>query len=325
MKTVLITGITGLIGKHLMYKVLAEGEMKVIGQYFSTRNIDEYIQKGVEMRQANICEPQDIKDLTKGCDLVVHSAARVVDFGTKEEFYLAHYDATKWMLEDSVRHGVQQFIYISSFGPATYIDRTHSIPDETVPLIKSGVHYDDAKRDTEILVKDFCEKNQIKYTIIRPSAVIGPDSVWVKEPLKRAETKLGVKLIDQGRHDACLIDVDNLSDGIYETIINPIANGQTYFFMDDYGISWKKYLTDLLAMKGHRPKGNMPKSLALMMAKIFEKVFPLFNRIPPIGVKSVMATGSDRRVDTSKARRELHWQSKVTYEQSMEKIRKSLE
>lgn len=324
MKTILITGITGLIGKHLMHRILIDNEYKIIGQYITPRNLDEYTSKSIEMRRADICVPTDIIGITKGCNIVVHSAARVMDHGTKSDFYIAHYDATKWILEDALQNGVKQFIYISSFGPATYLDRSKGLPDETTPLIKSGVHYDDAKVDTEELVKSFCKKHNIIYSIIRPAAVIGPDSVWVKEPLRRATTLLGVQLIDHGKHDACLIDADNLADGIYRTITLPVAQNQTYFFIDDYGITWKQYLTDLLAIKGYQPKGSIPKNIALGLANIMNVVFPIFGKTPPISAKSIMATGSDRSVDATKARRELNWESKVNYAEAMEKIKQSL-
>ncbi|MCO5231502.1 MAG: NAD(P)-dependent oxidoreductase [Chitinophagales bacterium] len=325
MTKILITGITGLIGKHLMYRILKEQNFEIKGQYFSNRDISEYTQLGVEMKQANICSPESIKNLCHSCEVVVHSAAKVIDFGTKRDFYLAHFDATKWLLEDAKVNGVKHFVYISSFGPATYIDRSNGLPDESIPLVKSGVHYDDAKIDTENLVKDFCAKNNMIYTIIRPAAVVGPESVWVREPLKRAQTALGIKLIDEGNKDACLIDADNLADGIYRTIVMPIAKNQTYFFMDEYGITWKQYLTDLLALKGYKIKGSMSKSTALVLAKILGVLFPLFGKNPPISVKSIMATGSDRRVNMSKARNELQWKSTVTYKELMEKIKMSLQ
>lgn len=324
MTKVLITGITGLIGKHLMYRTLEDPQFEIVGQYFSPRNLDEYTSKGVIMKKADICVPADIRNLTEGCDIVVHSAARVIDHGTKQDFYLAHYDATQWMLEDSLKHGVRHFIYISSFGPATYIDRSKGLPDETVPLVRSGVHYDDAKIDAEELVKSFCTQHNIIYTIVRPAAVIGPDSIWVREPLKRATSFFGVKLVDDGQKDACLIDAKNLADGIYKTMTVPTAHNQIYFFMDEYGISWKQYFTDLLALKGFQPKGKISRSTALTMAKVMNVIFPPLGLQPPIGIKSVIATSSDRRVIVKKARTELNWKSHVTYKDAMEKIRKSL-
>lgn len=328
MSQILITGITGLIGHHLMQRLQADKQFSIKGQYHSPRDVTSYEKLGIAMQRADICKAEDIRGLCSGCEIVVHSAARVIDFGSREDFYLAHYHATQWLLDDALKAGVKHFIYLSSFGPATHLDRSRAsitgFPDETVPLKKVGIHYDDVKVDTEILVKDFCTRHHMAYTIIRPAAVIGPDSVWVREPLKRAQSKLGLKLISGGTKDACLISADNLADGIYRTITLPQAKNQTYFFYDEYGISWAQYFNELLAMKGLKPKGSILRPIALTMARVAEFVFPLFGKQPPLSVKSVVATSTERRVDVSKARNELGWQSQTSYQDAMSEIRQSL-
>lgn len=321
---ILITGITGLIGNHLMQTLLKNGYSDIRGNYFSSRNLDEYISRGIEMIQADVANEDAVKNITKDCEVVVHSAARVIDFGTKKQFYEAHYDATNFLLKDAKANHVKHFIYVSSVGVASGIDRNSIIPDETTPLIKTGVHYDDAKIDTETLVKDFCTRNNIIYTIIRPSAVIGKGSVWVLEPLKRIDTAVGLKLIDGGKQPACLIDAENLANGIFLCITKKAAHNQTYFFMDDWDVTWKEYFTDLAAMKGKKVGRSIPFWLAYSLASAAEVAFPLFGKTPPLAKKSAQATGRNRTVSTAKARRELGWKSDISYQESMQRIKESL-
>jgi nucleoside-diphosphate-sugar epimerase len=322
---ILITGITGLIGNHLMQVLLKHGYQDIRGNYFSNRNTDEYTAKNIEMIQADIANEKAIQHISKDCDVVVHTAARVIDFGTKKQFYEAHYDATHFLLEDAKEHKVKHFIYVSSIGVASGIDRNKLIPNETTPLVKTGVHYDDAKIDTETLVKEFCTQNNIIYTIIRPAAVIGKNSVWVIEPLKRMDTNLGLKLIDNGKQPACLLDAENLANGIFLCITKDIAHNQIYFFMDDWNITWKEYFTDLAAMKGKKVGSSMPFGLAYFIASIAEFIFPLFGKNPPIAKKSAKATGTNRTVSTQKAKNELDWNSTITYKESMKRIKDSLQ
>ena len=94
----------------------------------------------------------------------------------------------------------------------------------------------------------------------------------MREPLLRIKkSALGVALIDNGKWDACLIDAANLADGIYKTITIPVARNQTYFLMDDWGITWKQYLTDLLYLVGKVPTLSLPKSIVLPLAKLLDK------------------------------------------------------
>ena len=321
---ILITGITGLIGNHLMQVLLQNGYNDIRGNYFSNRNLDAYTAKNIEMIQADVADEKALHNICKDCEIVVHTAARVIDFGTKKQFYEAHYDATHYLLKDAKANGVKHFIYVSSVGVASGIDRNKIIPDETTPLVKTGVHYDDAKIDTETLVKEFCTEHSIIYTIIRPSAVIGKGSVWVEEPLKRIDTFLGLKLIDNGKQPACLLDAENLANGIFLCMTKAIAKNQIYFFMDDWNISWKQYFTDLAAMKGKKVGSSIPFGLAYLMASIAEIIFPLFGKNPPIAKKSAQATGRNRLVSTLKAQKELGWKSLITYKESMRSIQESM-
>ncbi len=321
---ILITGITGLIGHHLMETLLENGQQNIRGQFFSKRDLSAYSEKGIEMIQADICNKASLHDITKECTVVVHSAAKVIDFGSKKEFNDAHYNATLYLLEDSLKNNVQHFIYISSIGVASGIDRNKLIPDEATALVKTGIHYDDVKIDTEELVKDFCQRNTITYTIIRPSAVIGKGSVWVSEPLKRLDTAVGLKLIDNGRHPACLIDAENLAHGIFLCITTVAAKNQTYFFMDDWEVSWKQYFNDLANIKGRKVTTSLSFNIAYLLATAAEIIFPIFGKNPPLAKKSVKATGTNRTVSAEKARKELGWSSKISYQASMQNIKNSL-
>lgn len=83
---ILITGITGLIGNYLMRVLLEKGNFQIRGHYFSNRSVEAYTTNGIEMWQADICDAKAVQDITAGCEVVVHTAARVLDFGTREEF-----------------------------------------------------------------------------------------------------------------------------------------------------------------------------------------------------------------------------------------------
>lgn len=321
---ILITGITGLIGKYTLRVLLQNGYNDIRGTYFSNRNLETYTQQGIEMKHADIANESSIKNITKNCSVVIHSAARVMDFGTKQEFYSAHYDATHYLLKDAKNNNVRHFIYISSVGVASGIDRNKIIPDETTPLKKTGVLYDDVKIDTESLVKEFCAKNHIDYTIVRPSAVIGIGSVWVTEPLRRMDTAIGLRLIDHGKQPACLIDAENLANGIFLCMTKEVARNQIYFFMDDWNISWKQYFSDLAAMRGKKVEKSIPFVVAFILASIAETLFPLFGKTPPLAKKSALATGTNRTVSTQKARTTLGWSSKIPYETSIQRIKDSL-
>lgn len=320
---ILITGITGLIGKHLAYKLVEVGGYKIKGQYFSSKDLSYFTENSIDLIQADINNKASLKDICADCNIVVHTAARVLDFGKKEDFYQTHYYATQYLLEDAKQHQVKHFIYLSSIGVVSGINRKKEIPTEATPLVKTGVFYDDVKIDTEQLVKDFCTSNQIAYTIIRPSAVVGPGSVWVKEPLDRILHKGFFPLIDNGKNSACLIDARNLAEGIYSTITNPIARNNCYFFIDDFtDITWKTYFTDLLNMIGKKPSISLPYAVLYPIAVVLEKFANLTNKKPILAKKSLNALGTNRIASAQKAKEELGFYSKYNYKDTISYINK---
>src|SRR5687768_15429447 len=125
---ILVTGITGLIGRHVIDALFKKGFTDIRGQYFSSRDTGEYDGKGIEMIRADICSEKELQNITAGCKVVIHAAAKVIDFGTKKDFYTAHYEATRYLLNDALQNGVEHFIYVSSIGVSSGIDRKKIIP-----------------------------------------------------------------------------------------------------------------------------------------------------------------------------------------------------
>lgn len=315
---VLITGVSGLIGKHLAFRLADGAGYRLRGQYLKSSPDPTLTRKGVTLVKANIEEPATLKGIAENCDIVVHSAAKVIDFGTEAEFRKAHVDASRNVLNEAIASGVKRFVYISSFGVAAGLSRSAALPDERNPVFKKGIPYDDVKIEAESLVSRMCRDAGMEYVIIRPSVVIGPGSVWVTEPMKRFKNLM---LIQEGKHDACLIDARNLAIGIQSAMEAPHAAGETYYLMDDWGISWKQYLNELcLHFKGREISKSVPYRWAYPAAGLLEKLFGLWGGAPPISKKAVMAMGSDRRVSTLKAQKELAYRSVYSYLDCMQSI-----
>lgn len=315
---VLITGVSGLIGKHLAYRLAESVKYRLRGQYLRSAPDPKLISSGISLVQADIELPDSLRGIARDCELVVHSAAKVIDFGTESEFRKAHVEASRNVLNEAIASGVKRFVYISSFGVAAGLSRSSALPDERSPVFKKGIPYDDVKIEAESMVSRMCSDAGMEYVIIRPSVVIGPGSVWVTEPMKRFKNLM---LIEEGKHDACLIDARNLAIGIQSAMEAPHAAGEIYYLMDDWGISWKQYLNELgLHFKGREISKSVPYRLAYPAAGLLEKLFGLWGGAPPISKKAVMAMGSDRRVSVLKAQQELAYRTVFNYRDCMQSI-----
>ncbi|WP_319522658.1 NAD(P)-dependent oxidoreductase [uncultured Desulfosarcina sp.] len=180
--------------------------------------------------------------------------------------------------------------------------------------------------ETYQLVMDYHNRGIIRATIIRPANVIGPGSVWVADFADALKRKSRFPVIDNGRHHAALVYVENLVDGIMLALEKEIAHGKTYHFRDDYDENWKTYIEDIAAITEKKVNfSNVPFGLAWSMATFVDTF------IKPLGLKvdltrhTVGLTGRANDVDASRAKEELGWKTRVSYETAMAKIAKGMQ
>ncbi len=313
----LITGSTGFIGAKLVSALAQRGdEIRALtfpGE--DSSHIRAYVK---EIREGDITRPETLAGLGEDMDVVYHLAARVLDYGTREQFYEPIVEGTRNML-DACADRAGRFLLVSSICACGTGQHMKGMTEKN-PCRKTGVFYGDAKLDSEEVARSYSGRFPKGCVIVRPANVVGPGSVWVAE-LGRMFQKAPVPLLDQGRYSASLVYVDNLVDGMVLAGTREEAPGQTYFFRDDWQVTWKEYLTDLSAMLGKKPRFSVPFRLAWVLGQLSETVSRPFGVRPLMTRHAAGLMGRDNDVDTTKARTELGWETCITYEQAMKVIR----
>jgi 2-alkyl-3-oxoalkanoate reductase len=311
-----VTGGTGFIGTFLTRELIRQGH-QVRALALPGENTEALAGLGVEIRSGDLLDRGSIKGVCEGMDAVIHLAGRVTDWGKREQFYQAIYQATSNLLDESGKTG-GRFVYISSIA-AIGLGRHMRGIRESDPARKSGIPYNDAKLDTERLVMARHRAGDIACTIIRPSNVTGPGSVWVRDIVEKMKA-MPVPLIDGGRYSSSFIYVDSLVDGIILATLSDQARGKTYHLRDDWDVTWKQYMTDLGSFIGKKPVGSLPYLPARMLGALCDLVCTPLGIRPPISRMSMDIMGRDNDVDNTLAKAELGWKTKVPYPGAMEKI-----
>ncbi len=313
----LITGVCGFIGSHLAKKLLSECH-QVRGLALPQENRKDMEELGVEMRVGDITKPDSIMGICDDVDTVFHLAGRVDYWGPRRIFFQSILEGTRNLLNEASGK-TSRFVYASSVC-AIGTNRHLKGHKEDDPVRKTGIPYADAKQEAEKLVWDYHRKDAIEGTVFRPTNVIGPGSVWVRDMVDNL-LQGRVPLIDGGRHSASLIGVDNLVDGIVLAGTLDAGIGETFHFRDDWEVTWKRYLTDLGEMVEKKPSSNIPFWLAWPVAFFFDKTLSKLNLKPPATRHIVGLLGRNMDIDNTKAKEVLSWRTKVTYEVTMSKIR----
>lgn len=312
----LVTGATGFIGSVLTKELVKQG-IEVRALVLPGENTDALNRLGVEICRGDLSERGTLKGICDGVDIVFHLAGRVTDWGTREQFYTAIYDATLHIMEEASGKA-SRFVYISSIAAIGFGRHMKGIK-ETDQAFKSGIPYNDAKLDAEKLVMSAHKSGRIACTIIRPANVTGPGSAWVRDIVEKMMA-MPMPLVDGGRYSSSFIYVDNLVEGIILAGTKDISTGKIYQLRDDWDVSWKQYITDLGAFIGKKPVGSIPYWPARAMGSLFDLVCTPLGIRPPISRMSIEITGRDLDVDNSLAKRELGWETTISYPEAMERI-----
>lgn len=170
---IFITGVAGFLGSHLADRMIELGH-EVVGIDNLIGGFLENVNPKVEFYKEDCNNLEMMKKLMKGCNVVFHGACTAHDgFSLFSPYYITSntFQITMSVLSAAAYNKVDKFIYCSSmarYGKQPQIPYTEDL--ECMPVTPYGV----GKYASELVVKQICELNDIKYTIIVPHNIIGP-------------------------------------------------------------------------------------------------------------------------------------------------------
>lgn len=309
----LVTGAGGAVGRVLCRALVERGD--------EVRGLVHHAPcevRGVEVVRGDITAPETLVGIEEGVDCVFHLAARVNYWGGKALFQRVTVEGTANLLERCVGK-VGRFVYVSSIAVYGMGRHLRGFTEDS-PLVKTGLPYADAKIDAERIVGAYTFDTETDYTIVRPAVVLGPSAACVCD-LVDVLQRIPVPLIDGGRNSTSFVYVDNLVDGIILAGTRDQARNRSYNFRDDYDVCWRDYITDVGRMVGRRPSVRVPTRVAWWIGSLIEALYLPFSAArPPITRLAVAGVGFDNDVDTTRARQELGWSTRVGYPQAMSEV-----
>jgi nucleoside-diphosphate-sugar epimerase len=318
MTTVLITGATGLVGRHIARRA-AEAGYDV--QAMVRRDSDRTALDGVPIRyvEGDLAQPETLPGAVAEADIVVHAAAHVGDWGPAEKYRAINVVALEHMLYAAERHGrLKRWIQISSLG--VYPARHHYGSDESVPADASGLDgYTQTKAEAEMVVNRHVREHGLPAVILRPGFIYGPGD---RHALKRIVDKIeSGKMKFLGAGDKLLnnTSVENLCDAILLAMEKPDILGETFNIRDERLVTREEFVNMVADYLGKPHPRHVPEWVGRTLVGPIERIARLRGRETPPFLTRAQIKFMTLNLDFSiaKAKRLLGYRPRVDFREGI--------
>jgi nucleoside-diphosphate-sugar epimerase len=198
--TVLVTGATGFVGRHLVAQLLVAGH-RVRALVRAARPPDDIDRPGVEVVRGDLSGHGPLDAIVDGCDLVFHLAAAHGPDVRAADCEAVNVRGTIALGNAAARAGVRRFVYASTRGVHGLV-RGGTL-DERSPIAPDSP-YRASKLQAEREVVAIHARHGLPFVILRLPSMIGPGAMsWLG--LFRAIARGHFRLVGSGtnRHHLC--------------------------------------------------------------------------------------------------------------------------
>jgi nucleoside-diphosphate-sugar epimerase len=214
-------------------------------------------------------------------EAVIHCAAFVKQWGTREQFWNANVEGTRQLLQAARQAGAQRFIHIGTEAALFHGQHMRDI-DERYPYpAHTPFLYSETKAEAEKLVLA-ANAPGFATLSIRPRFVWGPGDQTILPVLETMVRNGRFVWVDHGRWQTSTTHIANLVRGV-ELALERGAGGNAYFVIDDGVTQMHEFLSALLATRKLTPQEkSIPGWLARALAGVAETAWRALGYEPVI-------------------------------------------
>lgn len=272
---VLVTGATGLLGSNIVWQLNQKGySVKIIvrkGSSLKSLKGCKY-----EIYEGNITNVWDLENAIKGCDYVIHSAAKTSQSPNHLSAYTnVNINSTTYLIELSKKYKIKKFIFVSSANCFTNgtIENPGTENSSFMPWLK-GSGYAYSKHISQQIVLEEAKYNNFQALVVAPTFMIGQrDSKPSSGKLLMYALKNKVIFYPKGGKS--IVDVDYAAEAIVKSIEKGKI-GQSYLISGE-NMSYKDFFKTVNKVANKKKiLIQIPSFLLLgfsLIFSFFEKIF----------------------------------------------------
>jgi len=311
--TVLVTGATGTLGRAVIARFLREGHRVIAASREAPRRQSE-LPRGAIPVPLDVTRPETIPPTLDGVDVVVHAAAKVGDWGRREEFLAVIDGGTRNLVEACVGRRLERFVHLSSV--MFYGLRGSGVMTESMLPGSLSWPYAEAKVAAEEVVQRAHREQGLPAVVLRPGNFFGPGSrLFTERPVELLRRGLLSLPPDAGK--ANLVFVENVAAAIGAVAFDEAAVGEVFNVVDDTELDWRGLFDLYASALGARSVQTRPTWLLRSLAAGMEGVAHLTGRPPLITRDAIDYLRFRGTYARNKLGDRLGYQAEVPFEQAL--------
>ena len=317
---VFLTGGTGLIGSHVAERLRARGDdvVALVRPSSGTAHLEAL---GCELAAGDIMDPPEtMAPRMRGCDAVVHAAAKVFESGSRRAFLTLNVDGTERVLR-AAGLAAPRVVHVSSVAVYAGIEGGGALTEarwtEADPAGQPA--YAASKHLSERAAWRLHREGVVRLTTVRPSVVYGERD--------RAATPIFVRfarlpltpLPAGGRTTMPVVYAGNVAAGVIAALDREQAVGRAYNLALDEPVTGRELLGRVAEGLGRKARiVALPAPLVMGVAAAVDGL----GRVLPVASPGGARRGArllmrDNPYDSHRARLELGWTQLVTHAEGM--------
>ena len=274
---------------------------------------------------ADICNADAVALAAKGCDAIIHGAARVGVVGSQKEFYDTNVLGTENILRAAEQQSISRLVFVSTPSVAHTGASLVGAPAGQAEIGRSRSYYAESKAIAERTVLN-ARNSQLAVVAIRPHLVWGPgDTQLVGRIVERAKSG---RLAVVGTGNA-LVDSTYIDNAISAHIaaldalhIGSACDGKAYVVSNGEPRTVNELMRSMCESAGvpFEPR-HLSLTLGIRLGSLVERLWPLMQSSePPITRFIAEQLGTAHWFDQRVVHNDLKWAPSVTLDEGFKQL-----